>query len=166
MPCEDVKDDPVSDLDEEDPFSDLDEFDPFSDYYDSEVDIKNVQRNVCKTKAINGKRSEPCIFPFVAGEKTYSSCSKGKNGKYLCATKVDSNGTLKEYGECEQSSCCMTKPTPKLESKQCIFPFTAGEKTYSSCSIGKNGKYLCATKVDSNGTLKEYGECEDICPRQ
>ena len=168
MPCEDES------IDESDEYGDYDsyggsDYDSYggSDYYEYDVGIKIVGGNkTCVTKRSNGNPPKPCIFPFTATNGiTYSSCGN-VGGKYYCATEVDNNGIWKAGGECDPSSCCMSKASEKEPSKPCIFPFTFSGKRYTTCGNYK-GRYFCATDVDDNGNLLgKASDCDDICPKE
>ena len=46
----------------------------------------------------------------------------------------------------------------------CVFPFKYEGKTYTSCTLdGNSGIKWCATSLNSDGTILDYGDCSPDC---
>ena len=64
--------------------------------------------------------SEPCIFPFVYKNRTFTACTKfeSANNAAWCATAVDANNQImgvdwashNNWGDCEPISCGLQLP--------------------------------------------------------
>ena len=51
-------------------------------------------------------------------------------------------------------------------NKECVFPFTFKNVKYEACTVNKDTRPWCYTKVDSegNGVSGEWGYCNENCP--
>ncbi|XP_077171700.1 uncharacterized protein LOC143826690 isoform X2 [Paroedura picta] len=82
----------------------------------------------------------PCIFPFIFGGKTYSSCTTtgASTGKLWCS--LSSNYDM----DPKWTYCDASEPSP------CHFPFIFKGKSYSACTKdgAGDGQLWCATTAD------------------
>jgi len=126
------------------------------------------------------------VFPFKYNGVTYNSCTTDGNvlGVSWCSTEVDDDGNTVSgnWGDCPDTPSCTspqttttttttTTPPPCITSGgpkpglPCVFPFTSGGQTYTSCTTNGNilGVAWCPTEVDGNGNTvwNQWGDCPD-----
>ena len=132
----------------------------------------------CKTNA-GGKIGQDCVFPFISNGIYFNGCTDVgvHKGNYWCATQVDANG--KEIPG-HWGYCTYTCPTASLEdigmctasfgnvvNQKCIFPFKFQEKEYFGCTDDADDDgHWCATLVDSDNVMLEWGYCSQFCPKE
>merc|ERR1712198_536593 len=57
-----------------------------------------------------------------------------------------------------------TSTCPTENGGQCVFPFIVWDRWYHYCTDIFTDGYICASSVDSNGTLLTWDNCDDSCP--
>ena len=46
----------------------------------------------------------------------------------------------------------------------CVFPFKYLNKTYNSCTRKRGEGFWCATSVNDDSDMENWGFCNDLCP--
>merc|ERR1712106_649493 len=86
-----------------------------------------------------------CVFPFTYGGTTFSSCTTAGGSAPWCYTEVNSAGVgvTGKFGDCGTSSACTGQSATASEcvttggnlvGASCVFPFTYGGTTFTSCA--------------------------------
>ncbi|XP_062994082.1 epididymal sperm-binding protein 1-like [Elgaria multicarinata webbii] len=100
----------------------------------------------------------PCTFPFVFNNESYSACTGdgGDDNILWCATtdNYDRDGKWK--------LCALQAYEGNSKGKPCVFPFTYGNQTYSTCTNEneEDGRFWCATTATYDSD-KEWSYCAD-----
>lgn len=126
-------------------------------------------------------RGKTCVFPFIFKDIKYHSCTTDGHSTIWCATEVDDKGILVEgkWAECSWSPQCIGADSPCKTvgesgagaGHNCIFPFKYAAQKFETCTLVRplptRGMW-CATKVDTDGNMQEWGNCDrtDYCVNQ
>ncbi|XP_068118031.1 matrix metalloproteinase-9 [Hyperolius riggenbachi] len=104
---------------------------------------------------------EPCVFPFIFGGESYSSCTtEGRTDGYRWCSTTANYDKDRKYGFCPNRDTAVTGGNSAGDP--CAFPFTFLGKTYDQCtSDGRgDGKLWCAT-TSSYDRDRKWGFCSD-----
>ncbi|XP_063862977.1 neurogenic locus notch homolog protein 1-like isoform X1 [Scylla paramamosain] len=109
-----------------------------------------------------------CKFPFLHEDTLRSSCVTHGNLSY-CPTITDKNNRPVEYEQCASEDDVPNLITnadlangllvATTDGQICEFPFVYLGVTYKACIKTDSGAAWCATKVDVNREVLEYGVC-------
>merc|ERR1711892_978192 len=160
----------------------------------SEVFVQNIPEGNCTTVGglqPNYPCIFPFVNRY--SNAVHYSCTTDQGFPPWCATRVNNNGKMTDYkyiGFCDQSceveelSTCYTTNSRKtekafedsnIEGRTCIFPFLLStelaektgkpkDKWYTECVQRENSVPVCATTVDENGRMIDFGNCGPECP--
>ncbi|XP_040580268.1 uncharacterized protein [Lepeophtheirus salmonis] len=112
---------------------------------------------------------ENCQFPFSYDGQTFEECTTVENGDQpWCATYVNERRETEKWGNCEAGCPIGTTvrgSCPTTNGQQCRFPFVYRGKTYNKCTnVDYQGVYWCATSLQANNEMGNYGICNGSCP--
>merc|ERR1712106_566241 len=135
---------------------------------------------LCLTTLVSGDclttSGQSCVFPFKYGGVTYNTCTTAGGFAPWCSTQVGSSGVhiAGNYGDCTAECLTTTATTTTVApgsqcittggnvvGAACVFPFTYGGTTFSSCTTAGGFAPWCYTEVNSQGVgvTDKYGDC-------
>ncbi|XP_066485386.1 epididymal sperm-binding protein 1-like [Tiliqua scincoides] len=100
----------------------------------------------------------PCVFPFVFGGRSFSSCTSdgAGDGQLWCATTPNYD-TDRQWKQ-----CALQEHGGNSEGRPCVFPFTYWGDTYYTCTSknSRKGRFWCAT-TGSYDKDRKWSYCAD-----
>ena len=108
---------------------------------------------------------DQCQFPFSYNGTEYHSCTEDYEDHLWCATELNEIGEMTDYGWCREM--CLPEEEAHhiltVSCDQCLFPFSYKGVEYNSCTMEDEEYLWCATELDENGGIKQWGWCSENC---
>ena len=128
--------------------------------------VKYPLGDTCSKRCVT-EHDTLCVFPFIKWDgKVHNKCYEQSKNKFICATKVDKNGKATEDPSGKKYSLCSYNcnlPCTTITYESCLFPFKYKKKIYKKCTTDGGGGLWCATKVNQDGEMESYGNCQNHC---
>ena len=108
-----------------------------------------------------------CLNSSNKADETFAQFSDIGVIKAKCLAKpVKCVGIQEESGEIDQyHDGTYIIPFNATIKVPCVFPFKYGDQIYYHCTKVKVDKFWCATYVDDELEMKDWGHCSELCPK-
>uniref|UniRef100_A0A0P4WA71 Fibronectin type-II domain-containing protein n=1 Tax=Scylla olivacea TaxID=85551 RepID=A0A0P4WA71_SCYOL len=150
-----------------------------SDYYpldsdycadnDTVVPIEHLQVNMSDVPMT--VRNGPCTFPFVYNGLAYTKCACVDAPECWCAVSLTQTNepAVSDYCKDFLIGEIPTVPPPAYgpcinitkDGWACHLPFTYNGRNYTQCTTEGRGRLWCATLLDEQGDIVQWGYCAD-----